>query len=246
MSVVHWGLLLRLLRLQHYCLASMAARLSSTGISHHNLHPHIPLILLSAVNSSPHPEFDCFTISKLQLPAAAPSRGSMSLSGVCMAAARTVWFSFHLGCHRSAVSVSALNVSPLPQTIALTWGSVPPPAECRSSPTSTPVFLPSSFILPSSMWFCVLFSAGQVLLSALSWSSACTSMSEGVFLVYPWREMYSTSSYSSAILFLVSWLLYMLYINTYCITIVFALSSQLSTGANTVKESTVYVYLKLF
>ena len=39
---------------QQYRLASMAARLSSTGISHHDLLPHIPLICLSAVNSSPH------------------------------------------------------------------------------------------------------------------------------------------------------------------------------------------------
>ena len=37
---------------QQYRLASMAARLSSTGISHHNLLPHIPSIHLSAVNSS--------------------------------------------------------------------------------------------------------------------------------------------------------------------------------------------------
>ena len=33
----------------------MAARLSCTGISHHNLLPHIPLVRLSAVNSSPCP-----------------------------------------------------------------------------------------------------------------------------------------------------------------------------------------------
>ena len=38
---------------QQYCLASMAARLSSTSISHHDLLPHIPSIGLSAVNSSP-------------------------------------------------------------------------------------------------------------------------------------------------------------------------------------------------
>ena len=79
--------------------------------------------------------------------------------------------------------------------------SVPPPAEGRSSPTNTPVFLPSSFVLPSFMWFCVFFSTGQVLLSTLSWCSACTSVSEGVFLMYLWREMYSMSTYSSAILF---------------------------------------------
>ena len=35
-----------------------------------------------------------------------------------MTVARTVWFSIYLGCHRSAVPLSALNVSPLTQTIA--------------------------------------------------------------------------------------------------------------------------------
>ena len=36
-------------------LTSMAARISSTGISRHSLLPHIPSICLSAVNSSPCP-----------------------------------------------------------------------------------------------------------------------------------------------------------------------------------------------
>ena len=81
-----------------------------------------------------------------------------------------------------------------------TPASVPPPAKGRSSPTNTPVFPPSSFILPSFAWVYVFFSIGQVLLSALSWCSACTSVSEGIFLMYPWREMYSPSTYSSAIL----------------------------------------------
>ena len=40
---------------QQYCLASVAAWLSSTGISQHTLLPHIPSICLSAVNSSPCP-----------------------------------------------------------------------------------------------------------------------------------------------------------------------------------------------
>ena len=40
---------------QQYRLASMAAWLSSTGISHHSLLPHIPWIHLSTVNSSPCP-----------------------------------------------------------------------------------------------------------------------------------------------------------------------------------------------
>ena len=40
---------------QQYLLASMAAQLSSTGISHHSLLPHTPSIHLSTVSSSPHP-----------------------------------------------------------------------------------------------------------------------------------------------------------------------------------------------
>ena len=40
---------------QQYHLASTAAWLSSIGISHYDLLPHIPSTRLSAVNSSPHP-----------------------------------------------------------------------------------------------------------------------------------------------------------------------------------------------
>ena len=75
---------------------------------------------------------DFSTIPKLQLLATVPSRGPTFMSRECMAVARTVWFSFHLGCHRSVVSFSALNVSPLTQTIALMWGLDP----CFSSLTS--------------------------------------------------------------------------------------------------------------
>ena len=85
------------------------------------------------------------------------------------------------------------------------WGLHPcfssPTHKGRSSPSNTLVFSPSSFILQSFVCFYMLFSTGQVLLSALSWCSACTSVSEGVFLMYPWREMYYTSSYSSDIFF---------------------------------------------
>ena len=147
-------------------------------------------------------------VRKRQLLATAPSRRPAFLPSICMAVARTVWISFHSGCHRSAVSLSALNVSPLTQTVAPLLGSdpasVPPPSEGRSSPTNTPVSPRSSFILRSFAWFCVFFSTGQVLLSAPSWCSACTSVSEGEFLMYPWREVYSTSTYSSAIFFSLS------------------------------------------
>ena len=59
----------------------------------------------------------------------------------------------------------------------------------------------SSFILLSFAWVYIFFSAVQVLLPALIWCFACTSVSEGVFLMYPWREMYLTSTYCSTILF---------------------------------------------
>ena len=69
-----------------------------------------------------------------------------------MAAARTIWFSFHLGYHRSAVSLSALNVSLLTQTDALRWRSDPyfnsPPTKGKSHPTNTPI----SPLVPSYYW----------------------------------------------------------------------------------------------
>ena len=76
-----------------------------------------------------------------------------------MAEARTVWFSFHLGCHRSAISLSALNVSSdsdnCPQCGDRTPASVPPPTKGRPSPTNTPIFslVPSSYrVLPGSIY----------------------------------------------------------------------------------------------
>ena len=102
------------------------------------LHRHFPPQsppshpLDSSLHSPQQPSpWDCSTIPQRQLRAAVPSRRPASRSGVCMAVTRTVWFSFQLGCHRSAVSLSALNVSPLTQTVAPMWGSDP----CFSSPT---------------------------------------------------------------------------------------------------------------
>ena len=101
--------------------------------------------------------WDCSAIPKPQLQATAPARGPASLSGVCTAAARTVRFSFHLGRHGSAVSLSAVKVSPLTQTIAPVWELTP--ASVPHLPSAGPVLLtllfpPSSFILPSFAWVC--------------------------------------------------------------------------------------------
>ena len=116
--------------------------------------PSHPLYPSLCSQQQPWP-WDCSTIPKLQLPTTVPSK-------VCMTAARAVWFSFHLGCHRSTVPFSAFNVSPPTQTIAPVWGSDPcfssPPAESRSSPTNTPISPPCSFVLPSFVWVYIFFS----------------------------------------------------------------------------------------
>ena len=202
---------------QQFHLASIATWLSFTGMSHHNLLPHIPLIHLSTVNSSPWPGIAPQSLNSSSQLLCLPGEGVQGmyvfLYRVCMPVGRAVWLSFHLGCHRSAVSLSALKISPLTQTVARMWGSDP----CFSCPThqgqvqNTPVFPPSSLFVPSFAWLYIFFSSGQVLLSALSWCSACTSVSEGVFLMYPWREMYSVSTYSSNVLFSECWVLFFIF-----------------------------------
>ena len=124
--------------------------------------------------------WDCSTVTKPLLPAAEPSRGPVPLWG-------------RYGCRKAE--------SQFPFRLPEISHSVAPPTEGRSSPTDTPVFPPSSFVLLSFSWFYIFFSTGQVLLSALpSWCSAHSSLSEGVFLMYLWREMYSMSTFSSTIL----------------------------------------------
>ena len=175
-----WWWLHPLCMTQQYHLASMAAQLSSTGISHLDLLPHIPSVHLSTINRSPHPGI------ALQ----SPNSSSQPLHlpwdlRPCLAAARAVWLSFHLGCHRSAVSLSALNVSPLTQTIVPMWGWIPasvlPPTEGRSSPTNTPAFL----LVPSS--YRVLH--GSVYSFPLAWDSC--PLSAGVLHALLCLNVYS-------------------------------------------------------
>ena len=98
---------------------------------------------------------------KLQLPATAPSRGPVSLSGVCMAVARTLCISFHLGHHRSAVSLSILTVSPLTQDNRPDVGMGPllsfPYPQGTSPVLLTLLFfprVPSSYrVLPDSIYY---------------------------------------------------------------------------------------------
>ena len=166
------------------------------------LHRHFPPQSPPACPLGPAPHsqqqtspWDCPTV-------AVPSGKHASLSGVLVAATRilcVILISFGL----SQISCFAPSLSCFSSGCGnRTPASVPPLAEGRSSPTSSPFFPPTSFILLSFAWPYKFFSGGQVLLSALSFlCSASPSVSEGVFLMYPWRERYSTSTYFPAILF---------------------------------------------
>ena len=187
---------------QHYCLAPMAVQLSSTGISHHNLLLHIPLIHLSAVNSSPAPQSLnsssqplCFLGTCIPVPVQGTMYGCSKDCLILIAFKLPHVSCFCLKCFSSnSDNCPDVRIRPLLQRVF-------PSAEGRSNPTNTPVSPPSSFVLPSFVWFYILFSTGQLLLSTVSWCSVCTSVSEGVFLMYPWTDRYFTSTYS-AILFL--------------------------------------------
>ena len=134
---------------QQHRLASMAAWLSSTCISHHDLHPHIPSIHLSAVNSSPHTGIAPQSLNSSSQLSFQETR--VSAQGVYGCSKdRLIFFPFRLP--QSAVSLSALSASPfwlrqLPCCRGQIPTSVPPPAKGRSSPTNTPIFplVPSSY-----------------------------------------------------------------------------------------------------
>ena len=186
--------------IQQYCLASLSSWLSSTSISHHYLLLHIPSIRLSSVSSSPRSGIAPQSPNSRSQPLSLPGYQRSCLGhvwlwqGLILIPFTAIDQLFH-----SQLWMFLLWLRQLPQCRDWTPASVPPPAESKSSPTNTPVFhlVPLSYkVLSSSIY---LFSTGQVLLSTLSWCSACTCVSEGVFLMYPWREIYSMSTYSCTI-----------------------------------------------
>ena len=154
-----------------YHLSSTAARLSSTSISHHNLLPHIPLICLSMVNSSPHPGIAAQSLnSSSQLlhlqQTCVPVRGMYGCGKDCLILVpfrlpQISYFTLSLKCSSSdSNNCPDVGIRPLLQFLL--------PTEGRLSPPNTPVFPPSPFILPSFVCLCIFFSTGQVLLSSVS------------------------------------------------------------------------------
>ena len=109
------------------------------------LHRHFPPQsppshpLNKSLHSQQQPSpWDCSTIPKLQLPATVPSRAPSSLSAVCMAAARTVWFSFHLGSHRLSCSSVGKESACSAGDLGLILGLGRSPGEGNGNPLQYP------------------------------------------------------------------------------------------------------------
>ena len=188
---------------QNYHLVSMDARLSSTGISHHDLLPHIPLIHLSTVNSSPSPGI----APNPQTPA--PSH--------CAFQGTLIPVQGMYGCSKDCLILILFR---LPQITCFTLS-----LKCLSSDSDNcpdvgirpllqlPHLLRAGPVLLTLLFFCLVPLSCRVLhrsiysFSLVTYSCPLSAgvlhalLSEGVFLLYPWREMYSMSTYSSAILF---------------------------------------------
>ena len=130
------------------------------------------------------------TIPKFQLSVSASSRIPSSLSGVCMAAGRTVWFILHLGFLQISCFTLSLKCFSSDPDICSHVGIRPLLHFFHPSSTGlVPLPLLFALLIPSSyrdFWFHTFFSASQVLLSFLSRRSASTSISEPVFLMCPY------------------------------------------------------------
>ena len=179
-----------------YCLASLAAGISSTGISH-DLLPPIPSIHLSEVNSSPCPGISpqCLDSSSqlLHRPGALyPCPEYVWLQQGLLILIPFGWpqvscFTFSLKRVSSdSDSCPSVGIGPLPQ--------LPHP------PRAGPVLLTLLFLPPIPSSYLVLpGTVNSFLVRSSCPLSACpprTSESEGVFLTYPWREVCSLSSSS--------------------------------------------------
>ena len=135
---------------QQYRLASMAAPLSSTGISLHSLLPHIPCIGLPIVNSSPSlgiaPQSLNSNSQPLCLPGdLVPVRGVCGCGEDCL----MILIPFRLpqiSCFTLSLKCFSSDSFSCPD-VGIRPASVPPPAEGMSRPTITPVFplVPSSY-----------------------------------------------------------------------------------------------------
>ena len=179
-----------------------AAWLSSTGISHHSLLPRIPLIHLSAVNSSPHPGIAPQSWNSSPCHCAAQDMygcGRDCLILIPFRLPQISCFTLSLKCVSSdSDSCPAVGIWPLPQ--------FPHPPRAGPAlltlllsplvPSSYRVLHASVYSLPLVRFSCLLLAGVLHVLLCLKANSWCIH-----------GERYSTSTYSPAILFSLLYLL---------------------------------------
>ena len=153
----------------------MAAWLSSTGISHHDLLPHIPLIRLAAVNSSPRPGIAPQSLNSSSQLLPLPGDQCFCPGYVCLRQGLSDLIPFmlpHISCLTLSLKCFSSDSDNCP---AVGIGFLLQfPCQLKVGPVLLTLLFPpsSSFILPSFAWFYIFFSTGQVLVSAVSWCSA--------------------------------------------------------------------------
>ena len=148
------------------CLASMPDQLSSKGISHCALFPHVSLGCRPSVSNRLHPGLVLQCLWSSSQPLHIPGDLYPCPGYIGLWQGFFVWFSFHRDCHRSAAALCNslkcfstvpnncpnLGVLPRPQYPNL-WGHV---QSCSLSS-----FSPTSFVLLSFAWIYVFLSSGQ-------------------------------------------------------------------------------------
>ena len=187
---------------QQYRLASVATQHCSKDIPHHDS----SLMSRWAVSQQSTATLTLGLLSSPYAPAPShcafqetwvPDQGTYGCSKDCLVL--TPFRQSQISCF----TLQQLQILPLCLKRLLQFGDLTP-ASVPLTPGAGPVLLillfSPSFLCPAEFWIYIFLSSDQGLLSALSWCSARSSASEGVFLMYPRRETFCTSGYSFAIL----------------------------------------------
>ena len=189
---------------QQHHLAPMAAWFSSKGIPQRSLLPHVPLGHLSAGNSRLRPGVALQSIYSSSQPLCIPGALCSCPEYAGLHQGQPVWFSILTVIDQLLYFPAASNASPLSQTVAPMWGS----DLCFSSLTlqvrvqscSLSSFSLPSFVLPSFALIGIFLICVQGLLPTLGGVLRDLLHLKMYSWLHLWKEMYSTYTYSSAIL----------------------------------------------
>ena len=121
------------------------------GVSHHSLIlPHIPLIHLSAVNSSPHPGITPHSPNSSSQPLHLPGDPCPSLGYVWLCKDPLILIAFRLP--RISCFTLGLKCFSLTQTIAPVWGLAPASVQLKAGPILLTLLFPASFLHPAEFY----------------------------------------------------------------------------------------------